>query len=212
MKIFFLCCLLGLPVLAGCASPGTQWAVSRAHKLGSVQGKTFVVVPMRQELARSPEFKTYAQAVVQKLALHGMRELPADQQSGSDYVVILDYGAASAVTRSGELAGSTVPATTVVGLDPSSGSAMTVQRESTYATTVEMLDDYGYRRYVEIVIHEGQLNAEGKFPRRYQATAQSIGPTREPTAFAAEGVAVLLDEFPGKVGKAQPVWVPAPAK
>lgn len=210
MKIHRLLLALPLLLLGGCVSSGLEWEVTRFHELESIRGKTFVVIPMVPTLAASAEFKDYARLTSQRLVSHGMIELPADRSGSSDYIVGLDYGVGPPLESSYRRQIYTPAIRSSVTIpNPATGAPVTVLHDVQAApSAVETVTVVNYRRYVRIFIHAGHPDAEGKFDRKYEATAESDSPTNELNGSVPSGIAALLAEFPGVSGKSATVQVP----
>lgn len=199
--------------LSSCSTGGLEWNVTRFHELSAIAGKTFIVVPMQQELAGSLEFKAYAQAVAKRLTAAGMTESPEGKFGSSDYLVGLDYGIGPPMTvkSSQEVYGLTTPRTTTLAAaaNPITGGPVTVLQQPSYGVTgFETVSTVNYHRYVRLFIQEGRPGADGKYLRKYEGIAESDGGSRDLAWLVPDGIATLLTEFPGASGKSATVQVP----
>lgn len=201
-----------LPVLSGCATRGPEWSVTRFHELAATKGRTFILVPARDGLAGSLEFKAYAQAAAKRLTDFGLVEWPESKFGSSDYLVGLDYGIGPPMTVDSTLQVRGLNLPQIITLpgstNPVNGGPMTGVQAARYGVTgYETVGTINYHRYVRLFIHEGRPGADGKFLRKYEGIAESDGASRDLTWLVPEGIAALLTDFPGMSGKSQTVQI-----
>lgn len=211
-RVLFALLLL---LLGGCVSSGLEWEVTRSQELGPVQGKTFVVVPVLNDLSGSLEFKHYAATLAEKLTSFGLIQLPPEKIGACDYIVVLDYGIgpppppAPPVPSGDPYA--LPPGGYIVGRSPQQvtgqGLPITVPVRYTVETSDRENAGTNYQRFVRVTVHEGRINAEGTHTRIYRAMAQSVGPSQDLTWIVPNGIAALLTEFPGTNAKAKLVHI-----
>ncbi|MDI1319474.1 MAG: hypothetical protein PSW75_04670 [bacterium] len=216
---------MALVVLAfsGCGTIAAdwEWHVVRLHNLGTAQGKTFTVVPLRRENIGSAEFKVYAALLAAKLGRHGLRYLPTEETGLTDYVVGLDYGiSAPQELKYNEpiLGVSGGQSTYVTGVAVSGGTSAIGQlgqfvgEKTTNPTPAVVGRSSGqityYKQYVRVVVFDGRMEA-GHLVKCYDGSAVAVGEHQDLTRIVPTGLYALLQEFPGKSGQTKLVTVPA---
>lgn len=202
--------LVAALALSGCASSMGLWVwtVTRFHNLGSMQGSTFVVVPLRKDYLGSLEFDSYASLVSEKLRSIGLVQRPKEEVGKTDYLFALDYGLGDPyqVTYSYPIFGQTAGGSTTYNATVYSGS-----RSANIKGTATTTPQYGvvasgtgsitnYRQFIHLFVFDGRLSATGDLVRRYEGKAEGHGYLNDLTKIVPSGLKAIFVEFPGQSG------------
>jgi hypothetical protein len=197
-------------VVSGCttSSGAWLWTVTRFHTVDLVQGKTYVIVPLRKEYADSLEFQAYAAHVAHKMSAYGLARRSKDEIGKTDFLIALDYGIGEPyqLTYSYPMFGQVAGGTTLYR-----GTAYSAGKVSTYSGTATTVPQFGvvgsgsrsvtnYRQYVHLFIYDGRLSPSDELVRRYEGKAEGSGYLNDLTKIVPSGLKALLVEFPGKSG------------
>lgn len=213
-RIIRLIPLLLVAALAGCGTLGLQTNVSSFHELGGANGQTIAVVPWRKELSGSLEFASYARQVEGHLRKAGYTIVDAGR--GPDLIAFLDYGIDDGrnISRS-----YVIPQFGVTGYSSANtyGTVSTYGSTSTFSGTTSYTPQYGvtgyssgvatdtvYTRFVNMDI----VKVGSESVRVYEGRAKSMGSCGNIAVVAPQIIDVLMQNFPGKSGRAETIEVP----
>lgn len=194
---------------AGCSTPLTiSSQVSTFHELGSVQGRTFVMVPHESQKT-DLEYKAYAKLLASGLTRKGMIETSA--VTTADYAVLMSYGIDNGKTElsSRPLIGQTgVMSSTTYGQINRAGSFnATTYNTPTYGVIGTATDSNTvYTRYLQVdVLDPKSKDGDEKYPALYLGKVKSSGSFSQLPRVMPYMVNALAKDFPGKSGEAKTV-------